>query len=119
MILVDTSVWIEFLAGRARKPGPVELVQFATCGPVLQSPMFVGPAFVLDLSRGGRALPRGRAEGLTIRSAMDCLIAAIAIENRVPVWHHDRDFAAIARYSRLVAFQDASPSLASRSRVRA
>jgi predicted nucleic acid-binding protein len=32
---------------------------------------------------------------------VNCLIAAIAIENRVPVWHRDRDFTAIARYTTL------------------
>jgi predicted nucleic acid-binding protein len=43
----------------------------------------------------------GRRRGLTIRSSADCLIAAIAIENRVPVWHKDRDFAAIATFTDL------------------
>jgi predicted nucleic acid-binding protein len=33
------------------------------------------------------------------------LIAAIAIENRVPVWHRDRDFNAIARYTALEVFE--------------
>jgi predicted nucleic acid-binding protein len=32
---------------------------------------------------------------------VDCLIAAIAIENGVPIWHRDRDFGAIARYTGL------------------
>ena len=44
---------------------------------------------------------QGRSKGYTIRSSADCLIAAIAIENRVPVWHKNRDFALIARYTRL------------------
>ena len=37
MILVDTSVWIELLYGRlgARLSGQ-ELLNFVTCGPVLQ-----------------------------------------------------------------------------------
>ncbi len=43
----------------------------------------------------------GRGKGVTIRSSTDCLIAAIAIENDVPVWHRDRDFTAIAKYTRL------------------
>lgn len=43
----------------------------------------------------------GRQKGYTIRSSMDCLIAAIALENKVPVWHKDRDFDAIARYTPL------------------
>jgi predicted nucleic acid-binding protein len=32
---------------------------------------------------------------------VDCLIAAIAIEHQVPVWHRDRDFTAIARFTAL------------------
>jgi hypothetical protein len=45
----------------------------------------------------------GRSRGVTIRSSVDCLIAAIAIHNKVPVWHRDRDFTAIARYTSLRA----------------
>ena len=44
---------------------------------------------------------QGRRRGITIRSAVDCLIAAIAIENGVPVCHRDRDFTAIAAYTAL------------------
>jgi len=43
----------------------------------------------------------GRVKGHTIRSSIDCLIAAVAIENDVPVWHKDRDFDLIARYTGL------------------
>lgn len=46
-----------------------------------------------------------RRAGETIRSMNDCLIAAIAIRNDVPVLHRDRDYDAIARHFplRLVA----------------
>ena len=44
---------------------------------------------------------QGRRRGITIRSSVDCLIAAIAIDNGVPVWHRDRDFSSIARYTGL------------------
>jgi predicted nucleic acid-binding protein len=43
----------------------------------------------------------GRRKGLTIRSSVDCLIAAIAIRNAAPVWHRDRDFTAISTYTAL------------------
>jgi predicted nucleic acid-binding protein len=46
---------------------------------------------------------QGRSRGYTIRSSTDCLIAAIALENKVPVWHRDRDVATIARYTPLRA----------------
>jgi predicted nucleic acid-binding protein len=43
----------------------------------------------------------GRRREITVRSPIDCLIAAIAIENAGPVLHQDRDFDAIARYTSL------------------
>jgi predicted nucleic acid-binding protein len=39
-----------------------------------------------------------RRAGETIRSLNDCVIAAIAIRNDLPVLHNDRDYAAIARH---------------------
>jgi predicted nucleic acid-binding protein len=58
----------------------------------------------LDLYLKAAAIYReGRSRGYTIRSAIDCLIAAIAIEHSVPVWHRDRDFSTIARYTSLRA----------------
>ena len=36
MILVDTSVWIELLAGRMGGIREERLLQFTTCGPILQ-----------------------------------------------------------------------------------
>ena len=43
----------------------------------------------------------GRRRGITIRSSVDCLIAAIEIHNSVPVWHRDRDFDAISSFTNL------------------
>ncbi|HMD96428.1 MAG TPA: PIN domain-containing protein [Terriglobia bacterium] len=123
MILVDTSVWIELLNGRlGSKVSQEELLNFATCGPVVQEVLQglrqdpASEAFregLLALPILSDPLPRaaflsaveiyrlGRAKGYTIRSSTDCLIAAIAIENRVPVWHKDRDCESIARYTSL------------------
>jgi predicted nucleic acid-binding protein len=39
--------------------------------------------------------------GVTIRSSVDCLIAACAIRNGLPILHSDRDFDAIARFTPL------------------
>jgi len=46
-----------------------------------------------------------RCAGITIRRSLDCVIAACAIENRVPILHRDRDFDRIARFSRLTTVQ--------------
>jgi predicted nucleic acid-binding protein len=37
-----------------------------------------------------------RKKGVTVRSLVDCLIAAAALENDLPILHRDRDFDAIA-----------------------
>lgn len=123
MILVDTSVWIEMLAGgRGASLREEDLPDFVTCGPVVQEVLQgLRPGPVSDTFREAfLAMPvlsdpiplalflsaadiyrQGRRRGLTIRSSVDCLIAAIAIANRVPVWHRDRDYTAIARYTAL------------------
>ena len=46
-----------------------------------------------------------REVGLTIRSSIDCLIAACAIAHRVPILHDDRDFDHIAAVSPLRAIR--------------
>ena len=42
-----------------------------------------------------------RRSGLTVRSSVDCLIAACAIRHDLEVMHRDRDYAAIAEISPL------------------
>jgi hypothetical protein len=127
MILVDTSVWIELLAGR---PGWVvrekELLRFVTCGPVVQEilqglrpglkseefrkallaiPVLSDPIPLGLYVSAADIYRQGRKRGITIRSSADCLIAAIAIEHGIPVWHRDGDFQAIAQYTTLEAVQ--------------
>ena len=122
MILVDTSIWIELLAGRLGGVEEERMLQFVTCGPVLQEvtqglrpgaaaegfrdallalPVISDPVPARLYLAAADILRQGRRRGLTIRSSVDCLIAAIAIENRVPVWQRDRDFATIARFTEL------------------
>jgi hypothetical protein len=43
-----------------------------------------------------------RRAGFTVRSSVDCLIAACAIKNGLTVLHRDRDFPALARVSPLL-----------------
>ena len=123
MILVDTSVWIELLSEKRRPDlSEEQLVRFATCGPIAQEVLQgLRPGVQSDAFRQAfLALPVlsdpiplhlylaaadiyrvGRRKGITVRSSVDCLIAAIAIENVVPVLHRDRDFGAIARFTAL------------------
>lgn len=124
MILVDTSVWVLFF--RRRAPLDLEAVvpidEVVTCLPVVQEvlqgireegPFRVARDAMFALPRVGDPLTTGlvddavglyraaRRAGLTIRSSVDCLIAACALAADVEVVHHDRDFAALARVSGL------------------
>lgn len=44
---------------------------------------------------------RARRAGLTVRSGVDCVIAACALRNHLTVLHHDRDFTKLSRISSL------------------
>jgi predicted nucleic acid-binding protein len=123
MMLVDTSVWIELLNGTlGSKLTEADLLDFVTCGPILQEvlqglrddpasealresllalPVLSDPVPIALFLSAAEIYRLGRAKGYTIRSSTDCLIAAIAIENGAPVWHKDRDFEAVARYTSL------------------
>ena len=127
MLLVDTSVWIEVF----RKPSRVRLDKIAhiadfddvvTCLPVIQEVLqgFRDERAFLTAREAMYALPlvaspltrpvfdhaieiyrAARRAGLTIRSGVDCLIAACAISHSLAVLHHDRDFDLIAKVSSL------------------
>jgi len=123
MILVDTSVWIELLNGRlGSRVSQEELLNFATCGPVVQEvlqglrqdpaseafrdallalPILSDPLPSAAFLSAAEIYRLGTAKGYTIRSSTNCLIAAIAIDNGVSVWHRDRDFESIARFTSL------------------
>ena len=125
MLLLDTSVWIEVF----RKPARFDLREIGgldavvTCLPVVQEvlqgfreesafraareAMWAIQCIESPLSRErfdeAAALYRAaRRAGLTVRSSVDCLIAACAVRHGVTVLHHDRDFTALAAVSPLV-----------------
>ena len=125
MILVDTSIWIDFLVDPERiLEAELHIAEFVTCSPIVQEVLqgFDRPQAykvfrdrLLTFPRLSDPLPldlyleaaeiyhEGRRRAYTIRSAMDCLIAAIAIRHDVSLWHRDRDFVNIARYTKLRA----------------
>lgn len=127
MILVDTSIWVELLRGggplQVARQATQRLHEIVTCGPILQEviqglddsrdagvfreaflafPRLEDPLPIELFLEAGSIYRSGRRRGYTIRSSVDCLIAAIAIRNNVVVWHHsDRDYTFIARYTDL------------------
>lgn len=124
LTLVDTSVWIEFF--RRDRPLDLEaLVPFeevVTCLPVLQEVLqgfdterayraareamlnlpLVESRVELSLVEEAVGLYRSaRRQGVTVRSSVDCLIAACALRHDLEILHRDRDFAGLARVSGL------------------
>lgn len=123
MLLVDTSVWIELFKRPAGIPADaVDLEEVATCLPVVQEvlqgfrderayriardAMFALPIvespLPADVFEQAATLYRAaRRAGVTVRSGVDCLIAACALRHDLTVLHRNRDYAAIARVSPL------------------
>jgi len=123
MIVVDSTVWIDFLNGRnsphVRRVrallGESEIIvgDLMLCE-VLQGleneraardveallrrfdivPM-AGDAIAVAAARNYRSL---RARGVTVRKTIDLLIGTWCIENRRPLLHNDRDFRLMARH---------------------
>ena len=126
VVLVDTSVWIEVF----RKRGPLKLETFVdledvvTCLPVVQEvlqgfrdesafraaheamlsfPVLEDPLSLPIFEVAVRLYRSARRSGLTVRSGVDCLIAACALKHGVAVLHRDRDFDVLSRVSALKA----------------
>lgn len=122
MILVDTSVWIDFFVGR--QSAHVDcLKQAASSGQVLIGDLILvellqGPKHQRDIQRIEQALsqlpvetlcgsaiaPRAaanyrqlRRSGFTPRGTVDVIIATWCIESSVKLLHNDRDFAVMER----------------------
>jgi hypothetical protein len=122
--LVDTSVWVEVFARptRIRLEDEVPLDGVVSALPIVQEVLqgirdegafrvardsmlafqIVEPEMRADLFIEAAQLFRtARRAGFTVRSSIDCLIAACAVRHRVGVLHIDRDFDALARIAPL------------------
>jgi predicted nucleic acid-binding protein len=87
---VTEPVIMELLAG-ARDTGNFRRIERLTRAmPIAQ----VDPA--CDFTEAGALYKLLRNEGITIRSRVDCLIAAVARRNNATLVHADRDFDTIA-----------------------
>jgi predicted nucleic acid-binding protein len=131
VVLVDTSVWIEVFRkpSRLRLEEVVEFDQVVTCLPVIQEVLqgfrderafqvardamfalpIIGSPLDASVFEEAVALYRtARRAGVTIRSGVDCLIAACAIRHHATVLHCDRDYGQLAKTSALEARELAS-----------
>jgi predicted nucleic acid-binding protein len=135
MILVDTSVLIDFFRG-INNPAKVrfksileqdipfgitaliyqEVLQgaksekeYADLNKYLSSQRFFHPKDPIEtFAKAARLYFRCRKKGITIRSTVDCLIAQISIENELLLLHNDRDFEAMATVAPLKFFETKS-----------
>jgi predicted nucleic acid-binding protein len=124
MPLIDTSAWIEYL----RKTGSetnIEMRNVLTCRhhicDAVTMEILSGARDDINAKNLKRLLSRAtvietkpidyhnaatiyracRQVGLTVRTQIDCLIAAIAIRTNTPLLHQDSDFTAISQITKL------------------
>ncbi len=123
MLLVDSSVWIDWLRGsdteavrflQQREPhedialtqmiylevlqGVSSDRQFSATRAVLSAqPMLRPLSDIESFEAAAHLYRRGRKAGYTIRKSADCLIAVIAMEQDALLVHNDRDFLALAQ----------------------
>lgn len=127
MIVVDTSVWIDVLAGRD-EPAAATCVELIEAG----EPIALTDVVYAELLQGVRddgqlrsldahlrAFPilrlerledfalaadlyrTARRQGITIRKTLDCLIAAPCVRTGAPLLHADADFDRLASCTEL------------------
>lgn len=126
MTVVDTSVWIDLFAGRDNPHVTVleSLIEhrddICLCGIILTEVLqgirddkeysdtesMLANLLFLPMTRETFLLAANiyrslRARGITIRNSVDCMIAAVCIENNVRLLHNDRDFDLLAVHSEL------------------
>jgi predicted nucleic acid-binding protein len=126
MVLVDTTVWIDFFADRSEPhvTALTELIEneddLCLCGIILAEVLqgirsdeeyiktkdYFGDLILLPMEKSTfvqaaeiyRSL---RKLGITIRKPVDCMIASVAIDHDIRLLHNDRDFDYIAKHSKL------------------
>lgn len=133
MIVVDTTVWIDFLEARGtafdrhlaellESDAPLALVDVVYCE-VLQgirdddtyhrtrtgllAHSILRPRGLETFEAAANLFRAARRRGLTVRRSVDCLIAATCLEAGAELYHNDRDFDALARVSDLTVYRPA------------
>ena len=132
-VLVDTSVWIDFFNPHTTDSAEVQALKSLIYGnegnavlcPVVYQEVLQGirhdkefdeikslfalfpmvkPDFPLIENVAVDLYRSLRKQGITIRKSNDCLIAAYALVNDMPVLFKDRDFEAMCSHSKLRKF---------------
>lgn len=126
MVLVDTTVWIDFFAGQMLTH--IETFEslleqeedICICGMILtevlqgirketefqktknlfNSLIFLPMSYSTFLQSAKIYRKLGQ-KGIIIRKSIDCMIASVALENNSSLLHNDKDFLPIERYCKL------------------
>ncbi len=133
MIVVDTTVWIDFLAARGtafdrhltellENDAPIALVDIVYCEILqgirdeeayqrtrvsLRAHPILRPRGLETFETAANLYRTARRRGFTVRRSVDCLIAATCLETGAEIYHNDRDFDALARVSELTIYRPA------------
>ena len=131
MIVVDTSVWIDFLEAketsfdfhltelisRGEALALTDLIyceilqgisgdgEYRRVRSILESYPILRMSGLDTFEHAARIYRDCRRRGFTIRKTIDCLIAATCLEARAELYHNDRDFEAIAKVKDLKIYR--------------
>jgi predicted nucleic acid-binding protein len=123
MVIVDTSVWIDFFAGKPQAYVKTleELIinreDLCICGIILTEvlqgirndsefkktknlfdSLLLLPMQYSTFLRSAEIYRTLRKKGITIRKSVDCMIAAVALEHDIAILDHDKDFDPIEKH---------------------
>ena len=123
IVLVDTTVWIDFFLARSLPHVTVleNLIKnrddISICGIILAevlqgirrdtefrktrelfSTMIYLPMPYTVFLKSAEIFRKLRKKGITVRKPVDCMIAAVAIDNDIPLLHNDKDFKPIGKH---------------------
>ncbi|MCK5594840.1 PIN domain nuclease [bacterium] len=123
MVIVDTTVWIDFFRD-CQKPHVSVLESFirqkenlCICGIILTEvlqgirekrdyektknlfdKLIFLPMTHTTFIKSAEIYRLLRSRGITVRKPVDCMIASVAIEHKIPLLHNDRDFDPIEKH---------------------
>lgn len=126
MVLVDTTVWIDFFAGQMLThietfeslleqeedicicgiiltevlQGIRKETEFQKTKNLFNSLIFLPMSYSTFLQSAKIYRKLGQ-KGIIIRKSIDCMIASVALENNISLLHNDKDFFPIERYCKL------------------
>jgi predicted nucleic acid-binding protein len=130
MVLVDTSVWIDFLRGSASEQADalerlmLDRADICICGVIVTEILqgirvaaqfrkineLLDAAVFLPMTRdtyidAAKLYRKLRKKGFTVRKPIDCMIAAVALEHDVPLLHKDKDFQPLEKHCALKGYK--------------